>query len=128
MPLFAIDLKSGAPIYGQVLYAARKAILSGELQAGDIFPSVRDIAAQLRINPNTVQKALTALKEEGLVESLPGIGNRVCTRPAVPAADRAGLLESELEALTLRARQLGLTLPELETALRAQWNQFEDQS
>ncbi len=124
MNLFAIELKAGAPIYEQVLYAARKAILSGELKPGDPFPSVREIAGHLRINPNTVQKALVALKAEGLVETVPGIGNRVCPRPEARAADRATLLDDELEALVLRARQLRLTRVELETALRAHWQRF----
>lgn len=126
MNLFAIDLKAGAPIFEQVLYAARKAILSGELKPGDSFPSVREIAGHLRINPNTVQKALTALKTEGLVETVPGIGNRVCESPEPRAAERAALLNGDLEALVLRARQLRLTLPELETALQTQWSRFQD--
>lgn len=124
MNLFAIELKAGAPIFEQVLYAARKAIISGELKPGDPFPSVREIAGHLRINPNTVQKALVALKAEGLVESLPGIGNRVCARPEARAADRAALLDDDLEALVLRARQLNLTRTELESALRAHWEKF----
>ena len=124
MNLFAIELKAGAPIYEQVLYAARKAILSGELKPGDPFPSVREIAGHLRINPNTVQKALMALKAEGLVETVPGIGNRVCARRAATAADRAALLDEELEALVLRARQLRLTRAELESALREHWQRF----
>ena len=122
MNLFAIELKAGAPIHEQVLYAARKAIISGELKPGDPFPSVREIAGHLRINPNTVQKALVALKAEGLVESLPGIGNRVCPRPEARPADRAALLDADLEALVLRARQLNLTRPELESALHAHWD------
>jgi GntR family transcriptional regulator len=126
MNLFAIELKAGAPIYEQVLYAARKAIISGELKPGDPFPSVREIAGHLRINPNTVQKALVALKAEGLVESLPGIGNRVCDRPEPRAADRASLLADDLEALVLRARQLNLTRAELETALRAHWSRLSE--
>ena len=124
MNLFAIELKAGAPIYEQVLYAARKAILSGELKPGDPFPSVREIAGHLRINPNTVQKALMALKAEGLVETVPGIGNRVCPRRAATPADRAALLDDDLEALVLRARQLHLTRAELEAALREHWNKF----
>ena len=126
MNLFAIDLKAGAPIYEQVLYAARKAILSGELKPGDAFPSVREIAGHLRINPNTVQKALVALKAEGLVETVPGIGNRVCERPEPRAAERAALLDGELEALVMRARQLRLTLTDLNTALQNHWNRFSD--
>ncbi|MDB6134391.1 MAG: GntR family transcriptional regulator [Verrucomicrobiales bacterium] len=124
MNLFAIDLKAGAPIYEQVLYAARKAILSGELKPGDPFPSVREIASHLRINPNTVQKALTALKTEGLVETVPGIGNRVCESPEPRAAERAALLNGDLEVLVLRARQLRLDLTDLEAALREQWSRL----
>ena len=126
MNLFAIDLKAGAPIYEQVLYAARKAILSGELEPGDAFPSVREIAAALRINPNTVQKALTALKAEGLVETVPGIGNRVCERPEPRAAERAALLDGEMEALVLRARQLRLDPAALHAALQDHWDRFSD--
>lgn len=128
MNLFAIELKAGAPIYEQVLYAARKAIISGELKPGDPFPSVREIASHLRINPNTVQKALMALKAEGLVESLPGIGNRVCARPEARPADRAALLDEDLEALVLRARQLNLTRAELESALRQHWTRLTEQN
>ena len=124
MNLFAIELKAGAPIYEQVLYAARKAIISGELKPDDPFPSVREIATHLRINPNTVQKALVALKSEGLVETVPGIGNRVRERPVARAADRAALLDEDLEALVLRARQLRLTLTELNAALREHWERF----
>ncbi len=126
MNLFTIDLKPGAPIYEQILYAARKAILSGALKPGDAFPSVREIAAQLRINPNTVQKALTALKAEGMVESLPGIGNRVCDRPEPDDAARPAQLDEALEALVLRARQLRLDLPSLRAALQDHWNRFND--
>ena len=126
MNLFAIDLKSGSPIYEQVLYAARKAIISGELKPWDAFPSVREIAAALRINPNTVQKALTALKAEGLVETLPGIGNRVCERPEPDAAGRTAQLDEALEALVLRARQLRLDPADLHAALQDHWDRFND--
>jgi GntR family transcriptional regulator len=124
MNLFAMELKAGAPIYEQLLYAARKAVISGELQPGDPFPSVREIAGHLRINPNTVQKALGALKAEGLIESLHGVGNRVCACPKAGAAERAALLDQELEAIVLRARQLHLTCDKLESALRSHWQRL----
>ncbi len=121
MKLLPIEFKAGVPVYEQVLYAARKAIVSGELKPGDPFPSVRALSAEYRINPNTVQKALTALKNEGLVESLPGIGNRVRERPEGSKTDRAILLDEQLEALTVRAKQLHLTLDEVTSALRNHW-------
>ena len=124
MNLFAIDLQAGAPIFEQVLYAARKAILAGELKPGDPFPSVREVASHLRINPNTVQKALTVLKSEGLVETVPGIGNRVRERPEAHPEERAALLDQDLEAIVLRARQLRLSLSELTAALHEHWQRF----
>ena len=121
MKLFPIDFKAGVPVYEQVLYAARKAIVSGELQPGDDFPSVRALSAEYRINPNTVQKALTALKNEGLIESVPGVGNRVIAVPKSTAKQRDKLLEDQLERVALRAKQLGLSISEVTDALRTHW-------
>jgi DNA-binding transcriptional regulator YhcF (GntR family) len=119
--LFPIDFKAGVPVYEQVLYAARKAIISGELKPGDDFPSVRSLSAEYRINPNTVQKALTALKHEGLIESMPGVGNRVIAVPKATARQKDKLLEEQLEAVALRAKQLGLSISQVSDALRAHW-------
>ncbi len=121
MKLFPIDFKAGVPVYEQVLYAARKAIVSGELKPGDDFPSVRALSAEYRINPNTVQKALTALKNEGLIESMPGVGNRVIAAPTATAQQKDKLLEGQLEAVALRAKQLGLSISEITEALREHW-------
>ena len=121
MKLFPIDFKAGVPVYEQVLYAARKAIVSGELRPGDDFPSVRALSAEYRINPNTVQKALTALKNEGLIESVPGVGNRVIAVPKSTAKQRYKLLEEQLERVALRAKQLRLSISEVTDALRTHW-------
>ena len=121
MKLFPIDFKAGVPVYEQVLYAARKAIVSGELTPGDDFPSVRTLSAEYRINPNTVQKALTALKHEGLIESVPGVGNRVIAAPKATAWEKDTLLEDQLERVALRAKQLGLSISQVTDALRAHW-------
>ena len=57
---FLIELGAGAPIYEQIVEAVRRAVASGRLKEGDRFPSVRAISAELRVNPNTVQKAVAA--------------------------------------------------------------------
>jgi GntR family transcriptional regulator len=119
--LFPIEFKAGVPVYEQVLYAARKAIISGELQPGDDFPSVRALSAEYKINPNTVQKALTALKNEGLIESVPGVGNRVTAVPKSTATQRDALLDGQLEELAVRAKQLGLSVSDVIDALRNHW-------
>ena len=121
---FPLDLKPGQPLYGQVVYAARKAILSGLMRPGDAFPSLRQLSAEARINPNTVQKALNALKAEGLIEILPGIGGRVCAPPTGTLGARAALLDEQLEAVALRARQLGIAPEEVKAAFDAHWQQL----
>lgn len=124
VPSFPIDLRSGLPLYEQVVYAARKAILGGLLKSGDSFPSLRQLSAELRINPNTVQKALNTLKAEGLIEILPGIGGRVCQPPSASAAGRSALLDEQLEAVALRARQLGLSPQEVKDAFDTHWHRL----
>lgn len=124
MKLFPIEFKAGVPVYEQVLYAARKAIISGDLRTGDIFPSVRALSAEYKINPNTVQKALTALKNEGLIESVPGVGNRVTAVPESTATQRDALLDGQLEELAVRAKQLGLSVSDVIDALRNHWKKL----
>jgi GntR family transcriptional regulator len=117
-----LEFKAGVPIYEQLLYAARKAIVGGEFAIGEPFPSVRALSAGLRINPNTVHKALTALKDAGLIETVPGIGHRVAVVPEGSAKARASLLGPESEALVLRARELGLSRKELIAAINNHWD------
>ncbi len=124
MSLFPIEFKAGVPVYEQVLYAARKAIISGDLKPGDPFPSVRTLSAEYGINPNTVQKAIVVLKNEGLVETIPGVGNRIAERPEFKAGERTRMLAADVEALVIRARQLHLTEDELVTAIHSRWNKL----
>ena len=124
MKVFPIQFKPGVPVYEQVLYAARKAIVSGELREGEVLPSVRTLSAEYRINPNTVQKALTALRNEGLIESIPGVGNRVAALPEASRRDTSLLLGDQLEAVVLRAKQLNLSLDEVREAMNEHWRKL----
>lgn len=79
------------PIYLQVMEAIRKDILAGRLKPGDKVPSVRELASQLGVNPNTIQKALSELEREGLLESARTSGrfvkeNSEATRQALESA------------------------------------------
>lgn len=122
--LFPIQFKAGIPVYEQVLYAARKAIIAGDLAPGEIFPSVRALSAEYQINPNTVQKALAALRAEGLLESHPGIGNRVVAAPKASSQERKALLDEPLEAIVIKAKQLNLTIEEVSNALEQHWKKL----
>ncbi len=121
---FEITLKRGTPVYEQVLYAAKKAIVSGQLKPGDAFPSVRTISKALTVNPNTIQKAVTILKNEGFLEVQPGVGT-IVSRPSQPnREDQSELLGSEMEALVLKAKELDIDREALIKALRKHWKEL----
>jgi GntR family transcriptional regulator len=121
---FGLTFRPGVSLYEQVVYAARKAIVSGQLRPGDPFPSVRTLSRELRINPNTAHKVILYLTNEGLVEIRPGIGTVVSKLPQVVAAGGAGLLDSELEALVVEAKKLGMRLSDVIAALSDHWERL----
>ena len=71
------------PVYQQIMALIRGGILTGELSPGQKIPSVRDLAAQAQVNPNTVQRALTELEREGLLVSGGTSGRRVTEEEAI---------------------------------------------
>ena len=87
-----LDARSGVSTYLQLVQQVRQAMQLGELTEGDQLPTVKDVAASLAINPNTVLKAYRELEHEGLAAGRPGLGTFVHAhdRGAVPAgADQA---------------------------------------
>src|SRR6185437_9123247 len=85
---FRVAFRPGASLYEQVVYAAKKALVSGQLRPGDSFPSVRTLSAELRINPNTAHKVVTQLLNEGLLEVHPVILTVAATPEKATAAER----------------------------------------
>ena len=73
-----LDYRDAKPIYTQIVENIQSQITAGILQAGDKLPSVRELAAQLSINPNTIQRAYRELEQLGVVQTLPGKGCFVC--------------------------------------------------
>src|SRR3990172_12526223 len=90
---FSITVRAGVPIYEQVVYAVRRATVSGQLRTGDPFPSVRALSQELRINPNTSHKIVATLVEDGLLEVRPGIGTVVGEGKRAAVSERRGRLE-----------------------------------
>ncbi len=76
-----LDLKSGVPFYRQVIDQVKAAIATGSIEPGDRLPTVRQLAVDLSINPNTVSRAYTELELTGLVETQMGSGTFVGNRP-----------------------------------------------
>ena len=118
---FRVAFRPGASLYEQVVYAAKKALVSGQLRPGDPFPSVRALSGELKVNPNTAHKVVAQLLNEGLLEVLPGTGTIVAKPPGSTAAERSRLLKNEVEQLVVEARKLGMGLRELTAALADHW-------
>jgi GntR family transcriptional regulator len=123
---FRITLRPGQSIFDQVVFAAQKAFLSGEFQAGQAFPSVRALAADLKIHPNTAHKVVQHLIQERWLEVRPGIGTVVAAPPQARAGDRKRLLQNEVEQLVVEAKRVGANLQEVVNAISSQWRQLED--
>jgi GntR family transcriptional regulator len=118
---FSISLRNGVPIYEQVIYAVTRAVVSGQLREGDTFPSVRALSQELKINPNTAHKIVAALIGQGLLAVRPGIGTVVTDARPRGVSARREVLERDLERLVVDARRAGLTLGDMQAALRRQW-------
>jgi GntR family transcriptional regulator len=116
--------RPGTSLYEQVVYAAKKAVISGQLRPGDPFPSVRALSKELKINPNTAHKVVTHLVTEGLLEVLPGTGTVIAVLPQSSAAERTKLLESEIEQLVVEAKKLRLELDAVLAAVSGHWRRL----
>jgi GntR family transcriptional regulator len=122
---FRVTFQPGTSLYEQVVYAAKKALVSGQLRPGDPFPSVRTLSTELRINPNTAHKVITQLLNEGLLEVRAGTGTVVSIPPASSASARSHLLENEVEQLVVEAKKLGMSLDDLTDALHNHWHRLD---
>ena len=122
---FRIQFEPGISLYEQVVYAAKKAVVSGQMRAGDAFPSVRELSRALKINPNTAHKVVMELVDEGILEVRSGIGTVVAKRASSTAADRGNLLNKELEQLVVEAKNFGLSLDDVTSAVDEHWKRLD---
>jgi GntR family transcriptional regulator len=118
---FPIQILPGQPVYEQIVHAVKRALLTGHLKPGDRFPAVRAISSELRVNPNTVQKAATVLINLGVLEVRSGQGSFVA-EPSLPTDKRSRLkpLEPLAENLLIEAARQGLDDEELLTFIQTQ--------
>lgn len=98
--MIAINYRDPRPIYEQVKFGLRRLILTGVLNPDDKMPSVRELSAQLAINPNTVQRAYRELEAEGYIYSVPGKGSFVAADKQVDQSRIDTLLKQLDEAVT----------------------------
>ncbi len=112
MTLISINYRDPRPIYEQVKDGFCRLLVAGVLDAGDKLPSVRELAAQLAINPNTIQRAYRELEAEGYIYSIPGKGSFASDTSSARSQKLRSLL-AEFDRLSQEITSLGMSGGEL---------------
>lgn len=117
--MFELDLRSRLPIYEQLVEKLKSLIVANVLTANEQLPSVRQLAQQLTINPNTIQKAYRELEQQGYIYSLPGKGSFVAPIKAQLNIEKITTMTNILEGLIAEALFLGMTAESLHELIDA---------
>jgi GntR family transcriptional regulator len=121
---FRLDLKSGVPVYRQIIDQVHGARASGAIRPGDQLPTVRQLAVDLSINPNTVVRAYRELELTGALTTHQGTGTFVTsTKVEQSAAERERKLDQLVAEFAARAGREGFTVRELRSRLKDFMNQ-----
>jgi GntR family transcriptional regulator len=112
--LLHLNPSSGVPVYLQLETQVKQAVAAGALRTGEALPSTRKLAAQLRINPNTVARAYQNLEREGVTRSVPGGGTFVADGlPGLLKTEKLKRLRPLAQQLAVEGRQLRLAREEI---------------
>jgi GntR family transcriptional regulator len=112
--LLHVNPSTGLPIYLQIQAQVKHAVAAGALRAGDAMPSVRKLASDLRINPNTVARAYLELEREGVISAVPGGGTFVADgQPGLLKAERVRRFRPLARQIAVEGRQLRLSRDEI---------------
>ncbi len=119
--MIIIDYTDRRPIYEQIVERFQSLVLCGVLEKDASLPSVRNLAMELSINPNTIQRAYTELERRGVIYAVKGKGNFVADMQAVRTL-REKEVKEEAGHLVRKAREAGMTKGALERLLTEAWN------
>ena len=126
--MLTLDYRDSRPIYGQIRDGLRRMIVSGAIEPGEKLPSVRAMAVDLAINPNTIQRAYAELEAEGFIDSVPGKGSFAArnagdarTRERDP--NREAELIRRLREIVAELRYLGMKEDEIIAAMNKEVGQ-----
>ncbi|OQB03787.1 MAG: HTH-type transcriptional repressor YtrA [Spirochaetes bacterium ADurb.Bin215] len=118
IPEFTLDTASGVPFYRQIIRRIADAVLAGTLPPGTRLPTIRSLAIQLKINPNTIAKAYAELELRGIVTTQVGSGTFISENTPEPAqAERDTLLQNLLRRTVLEFAALGIQKDEIPAVL-----------
>lgn len=124
--MLQLDYRDARPIYEQVKDGLRRLVVTGAIQERERLPSVRQLAASLAINPNTIQKAYEALETEGYVYTVPGRGTFATAQTDV-SRDRREELLRQFDAAAAELQFLGVPAAELARRLTRTRERREDE-
>ena len=110
--MLILNYRDSRPIYQQIKDGLRKLILTGAIAADEKLPSVRSLATELAINPNTIQRAYAELESEGVIYSVAGKGSFAAPHHEAATARKEELM-TEIDALVVELRDLGVTDEEI---------------
>ena len=116
---FKLDLKSGVPFHRQIVDQIRYGIASDRLMPGEQLPTVRELAVNLQVNPNTVRKAYSELEILGILDTQQGTGTFVSDQQVkIGEAEKERMLHQICDELVARGHQYGFTLREIVTEMQ----------
>ena len=124
---FHLDSRSGVSPYLQIVQQVRQAMRLGLLHDGDQLPTVKEVVAQLAINPNTVLKAYRELEHEGLANARPGVGTFVTGSLAGKSLAAHGPLRRALQTWIAKARRAGLDDESIEALFQSSFRSAADE-
>ena len=125
MTCITVDYRSRKQLYEQIIDSVRQAILSGAIAPGEKLPSVRNLAKELGINPNTIQKAYTILESEGVILTLPGRGSVVLSETEDLRQKQLAKMEEKLSVIAAEAHNTGVAAEEFVTAAHRAWQRTD---
>ncbi len=115
----AISNATSDPIYFQIATQIKRAIMQGELASGEVLPSIRSLAKELRISVITTKRAYEELEKEGFIKTIPGKGSYVATQnDELLNEKRKKIIEDKIEIIVDESKMLGIELGELIEMLR----------
>ncbi len=124
---FHLDSRSGVSPYLQIVQQVRRAMRLGIIEDGDQLPTVKEVVAQLAINPNTVLKAYRELEHEGLASARPGVGTFVTGSLGGESIAAHGPLRRALQAWIAKARRAGLDDESIEALFLSSFRSAADE-
>ena len=118
-----IELRSPLPVYEQIKMGIKEAVMTGQFQRDSQIPSIRELAKDIQVNPNTVARAYRELEREGIIFSRPGIGFMINVNKAGIKSQLSKDLEGELSPLVTRMKKASITKEDVNEVIDKLWKE-----